>query len=83
MARQSSDSRTGERVTKTDEQWRSELTREQYDVLRRVGTERAGTGRYAYSKDAGTTAAPPAALRCSTPAPSTTPAPGGRPSRSR
>ena len=54
MARQSSDTRTGERVTKTDAQWRADLTREQYDVLRRGGTERAGTGQYAYSKDPGT-----------------------------
>ena len=54
MARQSSDSRTGERVTKTEAQWREELTREQYDVLRRGGTERAGTGQYAYSKESGT-----------------------------
>ncbi|MBW3648711.1 MAG: peptide-methionine (R)-S-oxide reductase MsrB [Actinobacteria bacterium] len=54
MTTQSSDSRTGERVTKTDAQWREELTREQYDVLRRAGTERAGTGEYAYSKDPGT-----------------------------
>jgi peptide-methionine (R)-S-oxide reductase len=34
------------RVDKTDEQWREELTPEQYDVLRRGGTERAFTGRY-------------------------------------
>jgi len=27
-------------VEKTDEQWRTELTREQYDVLRKHGTER-------------------------------------------
>ena len=54
MARQSSDSRTGERVTKTDAEWRADLTREQYDVLRRGGTERAGTGQYAYSKELGT-----------------------------
>lgn len=29
---------------KTDEQWRRELTPEQYEVLRRKGTERAFTG---------------------------------------
>ncbi len=40
-------------VTKTDEEWRERLTPEQYEVLRRKGTERAGTGKYAYSKDDG------------------------------
>ena len=33
-------------VDKTDEQWRQELTPEQYEVLRKGGTERAFTGRY-------------------------------------
>ncbi|MGI8807373.1 MAG: peptide-methionine (R)-S-oxide reductase MsrB [Acidimicrobiales bacterium] len=40
-------------VVKTDEEWREQLTPEQYKVLRRKGTERAGTGKYAYSKDDG------------------------------
>ena len=31
-------------VHKTDEEWRAELTPEQYEVLRRKGTERAFTG---------------------------------------
>jgi peptide-methionine (R)-S-oxide reductase len=30
-------------VTKTDDEWRRELTAEQYQVLRRHGTERAGS----------------------------------------
>jgi peptide-methionine (R)-S-oxide reductase len=45
-----SDSRA---VVKSDEDWRRELTPEQYDVLRRAGTEPPFTGEYVYNKDAG------------------------------
>ncbi len=31
-------------VNKTDEQWRDELSAQEYQVLRQAGTERAGTG---------------------------------------
>ena len=37
-------------VAKTDEQWRSELTSEQYDVLRKAGTEAPFTGMYVENK---------------------------------
>ncbi len=33
-------------VTKTDEQWREQLSREEYQVLRQAGTERAWKGEY-------------------------------------
>lgn len=35
-----------DRVTKTEAQWREELSPEQYQVLREAGTEPAFTGRY-------------------------------------
>ena len=37
---------TTEQIRKTDEQWREELTPEQYQVLRKGDTERAFTGEY-------------------------------------
>ena len=42
------------RVTKTEEEWKKELTPEQFDVLRKHGTERAGTSRSIQKKRAGT-----------------------------
>lgn len=43
-----------EKVTRSDEQWRRELTPMQYHVLREKGTERAFTGAYWDSHDAAT-----------------------------
>jgi peptide-methionine (R)-S-oxide reductase len=42
-----------EKVRKSDEEWRSQLTPEEYEVTRRGGTERAFTGRYWDSKEDG------------------------------
>lgn len=43
-----------DKVEKTDEQWRQELTGEQYAVLRQKGTEPAFSGRYWDHKGKGT-----------------------------
>jgi peptide-methionine (R)-S-oxide reductase len=43
-----------EKITKTDAEWKAQLTPEQYQVTRRHGTERAFTGEYHASKDKGT-----------------------------
>jgi peptide-methionine (R)-S-oxide reductase len=40
-------------VNKTDEQWRAELTAEEYAVLRQAGTERPWTGEYNDTKTTG------------------------------
>ena len=41
------------RIEKSDEEWRALLTREQFEVTRRHGTERAFTGKYHDSKEKG------------------------------
>ncbi len=42
-----------EKVEKTEEEWRNELTPEQYAILRGKGTERPFTGKYVDSKEDG------------------------------
>lgn len=41
------------RVEKTDEEWKQELTAEQYRITRKKGTEMAFTGEYCHAHDAG------------------------------
>ena len=43
-----------QKITKTDQEWRSELSDEEFRITRRHGTERAFTGPYWDSKDKGT-----------------------------
>ena len=42
-----------EKITKSDEEWRKQLSPEQYQITREAGTEPAFTGKYWKTKDKG------------------------------
>jgi peptide-methionine (R)-S-oxide reductase len=41
-------------ITKSDEEWRAQLSPDQYEVLRRSATERPWSGKYVHNHDDGT-----------------------------
>ena len=43
----------GTRIEKSDVEWREQLTPQQYEVMRRAGTEPPFSGAYVYSKESG------------------------------
>ena len=45
---------TVDKINKSDEEWKQELTPEEYNILRKKGTERAFTGKYYHNKVEGT-----------------------------
>lgn len=46
--------RMGDKLRKTDEEWKKALTPEQYKILRKQGTERPFTGALLHNKEEGT-----------------------------
>lgn len=65
-------------VVRSDEEWRSLLTPEQYEVARKKGTEYAFTGKYHACKEPGYTSAPAVVRISSIRPPSSTPVPDGQ-----
>jgi peptide-methionine (R)-S-oxide reductase len=54
MKRNAASSSPARTVEKNDAEWRAELTPEQYDILRRHGTEPPFSGEYVFNKTDGT-----------------------------
>ena len=46
-------SSTDRKIAKSEQEWREQLTPEQYEVLRKAGTEPPFTGEYVYNKASG------------------------------
>ena len=65
-------------VTKTDEEWRRQLTPQQYAVLRNHATEAPGSCAFCASTGRARSRARAAARRCSSPIASSRAAPAGR-----
>ncbi len=70
-------------IMRTDEEWRKVLTPEQYEVLRKAGTERPFSGKYWNHNEEGVYTARGAALSCSGRRRSSMPVSGGRVSMTR
>jgi peptide-methionine (R)-S-oxide reductase len=54
LVRAALDAASPAKLTRSEEEWREQLSSEQYHVTREAGTERAFTGKYWDTKDAGT-----------------------------